>query len=133
MEETHTQNIRLYDESPIRTNVEEDCSKGRAKNRNLKMRDAVQTMLRAKIKNNDLCEELRDAGFKGTLTYRDLLIYRLFIKAMSGSTESVAAFKEIRSLAGEAESFNVNLTVAPTLEDQARRITAALNEYRVIE
>lgn len=103
------------------------------KKRNNKMRDVTINVLATKIKNEALQTEMRAAGFKGQLTYRDLLIYRLFMKALSNAHDSVAAFKEIRSLAGEAEAIKIDMTVAPSLDEQAQRITAVLNEYRAIE
>lgn len=106
---------------------------GQAKRRNDKMRDVTINVLATKIKNETLEKEMRAAGFRGALTYQDLLIYRLFMKALSNAHDSVAAFKEIRSLAGEAEAIKIDMTVTPDLSEQAQRITAVLNEYRAIE
>ncbi len=104
-----------------------------AHKRNCKMRDVTINVLATRIKNEALEKEMHAAGFKGTLTYQDLLIYRLFMKALGNGHDSVAAFKEIRSLAGEAEAIKIDMTVTPTLDEQAQRITAVLNEYRAVE
>lgn len=104
-----------------------------AKKRNNQMRDVTKNVLATRIKNEALEKEMHAAGFKGALTYQDLLIYRLFMKALANGSDSVAAFKEIRSLAGEAEAIKIDMTVGPTLDEQAQRITAVLNEYRAVE
>jgi hypothetical protein len=82
-----------------------------ARKRNNKMRDVTINVLATKIKNESLESEMRTAGFKGQLTYQDLLIYRLFMKALGNGSDSVSAFKEIRSLAGEAEAIKIDMTV----------------------
>lgn len=104
-----------------------------AQKRNKKMHDVTINVLATRIKNEALEKELHAAGFKGQLTYQDLLIYRLFMKALGNAHDSVAAFREIRSLAGEAEAVKIDMTVTPDLSEQAQRITAVLNEYRAIE
>lgn len=132
------ENANLKKKNNFENVPKETLEKGRLlsnenKKRNNKMRDVTINVLATKIKNEALETEMRAAGFKGTLTYRDLLIYRLFMKALSNGHDSVAAFKEIRSLAGEAEAIKIDMTLTPTLDEQAQRITAVLNEYRAIE
>lgn len=133
MENTNLKKTNNFENVP-----KEALEKGRLlshenKKRNTKMRDVTKNVLATKIKNQALEKELHAAGFKGQLNYQDLLIYRLFMKALSNASDSVAAFKEIRSLAGEAETIKVDMTVTPTLDEQAQRVTAVLNEYRAIE
>lgn len=132
------ENTDLEKTNKFKNVPKETLEKGRLlshenKKRNNQMRDVTKNVLATKIKNEALETELHAAGFKGALTYQDLLIYRLFTKALSNAHDSVAAFKEIRSLAGEAESIKIDMTVTPTLDEQAQRITAVLNEYRAIE
>ncbi|NMC57566.1 MAG: hypothetical protein GYA50_10125 [Eubacteriaceae bacterium] len=137
MENTNSQNPNTFNNMPkekYMAMAEKGQIEGaKTRKRNKKMRDVTINVLATRIKNEALEKELHAAGFKGQLTYQDLLIYRLFMKALGNAHDSVAAFREIRSLAGEAEAVKIDMTVTPDLSEQAQRITAVLNEYRAIE
>jgi len=94
------------------------------------MRDIVQKTLCVKINNEDIKRELTQAGFDGELTFAQLLIYRLFIKAASDGRDSISAFREIKSLAYDAEDKTINPSVKFGLEEKAQRIMDIINEYK---
>lgn len=105
---------------------------GQAKRKKKLLSEIAEAFLSSKVNEENITEKLKELGFKGQITKKDLLIYDLYTKAMSNNGFAIQAFKELRNLIGEEEPQKMDVVVAaaPTLAEQTERIMKVMEEAK---
>lgn len=105
---------------------------GEARRRKKTLKDITNQILAAKVKDEKLAQTIREMGefeYDDEITNDMVLIFSLMDKAVKNGKNSVNAFKELKTLAGEddPQKYDMNLNVNPSLEESAQRIMDVIN------
>ncbi|NMC57567.1 MAG: hypothetical protein GYA50_10130 [Eubacteriaceae bacterium] len=68
------------------------------------IREIAHTLFNENISQRNILEQIKDAGYEGEFSYEEILVLKLFQRALSNHPKWIDSFRVVRFLAGESDA-----------------------------